>query len=616
MQPDLQTSELDIIKNSPFFDEEYYYRERPDVREAGVDAAWHYLCAGWKEGADPSLRFCTNMYLAHHQTERCPLLDYEAGGRKGDYSPRGALKNRILLYRLRRCLRRAKTACYTYVSEGYDRLISHRCISYDWDYICYTNDEELIKRKYIGIWQVRRALYTDDDSKRSSGWHKTHPEECCAGYRNSIWVDGNVNVLSPYLRRIIKKRNVPLLVPAHYVRDCIFDECAEVKRLKRDTDEKCDAAAAFLEREHMPRHYGMNENNIIYREHGNATVRNVDRLWWDCISKYSKRDQLSFSYCLWKNGIRPEEIAINNARTDYKNFIVGTHGENLSKQESCPDKNFVSGSELRDLLVYSWADEKYYPFAILYPLFVLVSNPEALVEIAVADYAVFYEKYKHLLEYYQDKYAGRVLFHQSDGLYEAQPGAMRFITQPLWKAKYVYIGDVDIFVCHGILEPHLDNIRKNGLDFSNIKRKGQERLSGLHFIAYDKMYPVGIPEHVNLKYINDEILLYKMMQAKGYKIPDENENTFRPLLGLHASYYSRPPLPSLTTADEDVACFPSWFVNTEGRKDADYAGDYLRQRYCPEIQEFMKNISPFDVELRKIIQFVDIVCRYYKQNYR
>ena len=268
------------------------------------------------------------------------------------------------------------------------------------------------------------------------------------------------------------------------------------------------------------------------------------------------------------------------------------------------------------MLVYTRADEKYYPFAILYPLFVLVSNPEALVEIAVADYAVFYEKYKHLLEYYNDKYAGRVLFHQSDNLYGAQPGTMRFVTQPLWKAKYVYIGDVDIFVCHGILEPHLDNICKNGLDFSNIKRKGQERLSGLHFIAYDKMYPVVIPEHVNLKYVNDEILLYRMMQAKGYKIPDENENTFRPLLGLHASYYSRPPLPSLTTEDEDVDCFPSWFVNTEGRKDADYAGDYLRQRYCPEIREFMQNISPFDVELRKIIQFVDIVCRYYKQNYR
>ena len=65
MQPDLQkTSETDIIKNSPFFDEEYYYRERPDIREAGVDAAWHYLCAGWKEGADPSLRFCTNNVTA------------------------------------------------------------------------------------------------------------------------------------------------------------------------------------------------------------------------------------------------------------------------------------------------------------------------------------------------------------------------------------------------------------------------------------------------------------------------------------------------------------------------------------------------------------------------
>lgn len=110
------------------------------------------------------------------------------------------------------------------------------------------------------------------------------------------------------------------------------------------------------------------------------------------------------------------------------------------------------------MLVYTWADEKYYPFAVLYPLFVLLSNPEALVEIAVADYGAFYEKYKHLLNYYDDKYAGRVLFHQSDNLFEAQPGTMRFVTQPLWKAKYVYIGDVDIFVCHDILEPIMREI--------------------------------------------------------------------------------------------------------------------------------------------------------------
>lgn len=328
MQPDLSTlSDLNIIRNSSYFDEEYYYQQRPDVKDAGVDAAWHYLNAGWRENADPSPRFCTTMYLAHRQSERCPLLDYELGGCKGDYSLRGALKSRIAAYRLWRMFRWAKTACYTFVSKGYDNLLSHRYINFNWDYICYTDDKELIKRKYVGIWEIRKALYRNEDGKMECGWHKTHPEECCSGYQNSVWVDGNVNVLTPYLRRTIKKRSVPLLVPSHYARDCIFDECEEVKHLGRDTPEKCDAARGFLERENMPRHYGMNENNIIFREHDNYTVRHVDLLWWDCIEKYSKRDQLSFSYCLWKNGIRPEDIAIKNARTDYKNFVVGVHGK-------------------------------------------------------------------------------------------------------------------------------------------------------------------------------------------------------------------------------------------------------------------------------------------------
>ena len=54
-------------------------------------------------------------------------------------------------------------------------------------------------------------------------------------------------------------------------------------------------------------------------------LQRIDKLWWDCIKNYSKRDQLFFSYCLFKNNLKPDDIALDNARIDYKNFIVGTH---------------------------------------------------------------------------------------------------------------------------------------------------------------------------------------------------------------------------------------------------------------------------------------------------
>lgn len=43
------------------------------------------------------------------------------------------------------------------------------------------------------------------------------------------------------------------------------------------------------------------------------------------IESYSKRDQLSFSYVLWKNGIVAGSIDIPNARIDFKNYRIYVH---------------------------------------------------------------------------------------------------------------------------------------------------------------------------------------------------------------------------------------------------------------------------------------------------
>lgn len=61
-------------------DAEYYYRVYPDIVEAKVDAAQHYLEAGWCEGRNPSEGFNTLWYLhIHHDAALSgvnPLLHY------------------------------------------------------------------------------------------------------------------------------------------------------------------------------------------------------------------------------------------------------------------------------------------------------------------------------------------------------------------------------------------------------------------------------------------------------------------------------------------------------------------------------------------------------------
>jgi O-antigen biosynthesis protein len=59
-----ERKELTAIRNSAFFDAEFYLNSNPDVRASGKDAALHYLVCGGREGRDPGPLFSTHEYLA------------------------------------------------------------------------------------------------------------------------------------------------------------------------------------------------------------------------------------------------------------------------------------------------------------------------------------------------------------------------------------------------------------------------------------------------------------------------------------------------------------------------------------------------------------------------
>lgn len=274
-------------------------------------------------------------------------------------------------------------------------------------------------------------------------------------------------------------------------------------------------------------------------------------------------------------------------------------------------------------LFYTCVNEKFWAFGLIYPIFVLNSNPNALVEIGVENALHFKHKFKHIIDFYNKNYPGRVLFTGVSftrmtwhGLQKIVPNTVRFITQPKTKADYVYIGDSDIFVDEEITPLHLKNIEENGLDFSNIVRPGKKRLSGLHFIEYDKMYPLPSLHGLNLGKQNDEEVLYKLMERKGLKIPGENIK-YRPPHGLHISFYSCTPFETMTTQDKEVD-FPGWLSfkgsphNVSGQDSDEAIERYLKMRYSEPVKKFFSILKPKNVEIRRIIQITDAVCYYYQ----
>ena len=85
-RPLVNSTDLEVIRNSVFFDAGHYLEANPDVRAAGMDAALHYLLHGGREGRNPGPLFSTGAYLAGRPDVAAigvnALLHYETHGRR------------------------------------------------------------------------------------------------------------------------------------------------------------------------------------------------------------------------------------------------------------------------------------------------------------------------------------------------------------------------------------------------------------------------------------------------------------------------------------------------------------------------------------------------------
>ena len=281
-------------------------------------------------------------------------------------------------------------------------------------------------------------------------------------------------------------------------------------------------------------------------------------------------------------------------------------------------------SETKTTLFYTCVNTRFWGFGMIYPLFILLTNPNSLVEIGVENGMRFKRKYKPVIEFYERRFPGRVKFtgvkFERWGLLGKEkivPNTVRFVTQPTLKADYLYIGDADIFITEEITSQHLANIEKYGLDFSNVVRTGKRRLTGLHFIEYDKMYPLPSLRGLNIKKKNDEEVLYEMMDRKGYKMPPP-EAQFRPAHGLHISMYSSAPFEFVEGPDK-VIDFPAWFMGINSKHNMGHQNmavdvdKYFELRKRPEFVEFVSGlVRKEDADMRRILQITDACAYYYK----
>lgn len=218
-----------------------------------------------------------------------------------------------------------KVAIYTVNTGNYDVVKNPIYMDSSIDYYIFT-DAEPPKNS---IWKKKSFTEKEDLSPLElSRFVKMFPDLFFSDYDYTIYIDNNVRItcdIKPLVYSLIESGKC-IAMHSHQSRDSVYEEAkvvyAQGRAKKKDIKEQMIA----YRKEGFPAHFGMFENNIIIRKTNDEQLNKVMKTWWYEFEKYTKRDQLSFTYSLWKNGLTTDYVMSlgNNSR---KNpfFVISQH---------------------------------------------------------------------------------------------------------------------------------------------------------------------------------------------------------------------------------------------------------------------------------------------------
>jgi hypothetical protein len=221
-----------------------------------------------------------------------------------------------------------KGVVYTCVTGNYDTIINHRYIDDNWHYICFTDCPPENPQSYI--WEFKPLSFKNLDNIRNNRWHKLHPHLLFTEYENSLYVDGNIDLLTCDVFNDVESQinqGHSIAIPPHFCNFNIYDEFNACLKYEKD------AADIIKKQEKLFKESGFSgdymngrffETNIIYRQHHNKLIVKIMHDWWRLIKHYSYRDQLSLTYILWKHNVSVPLLTDRTYREgDRVKFIYG-----------------------------------------------------------------------------------------------------------------------------------------------------------------------------------------------------------------------------------------------------------------------------------------------------
>jgi hypothetical protein len=194
---------------------------------------------------------------------------------------------------------------YTCITNDYDWLLPPLWQAKDVKYICFTDRKESV-RGWIckSISSSLAGMESNEIARR----YKIFPEKYLPKHDWSLWVDGNVIVLKNVSSIIkdLEKNLVFFASSKHPIRNNIWEErrvCIEKGKIKDYEISLINDQVQFYQDEGLTLESGLTENGVLFRKYGVESLRSAMELWWDQYQEFTKRDQISLPYVLYKKNI-------------------------------------------------------------------------------------------------------------------------------------------------------------------------------------------------------------------------------------------------------------------------------------------------------------------------
>ena len=206
-----------------------------------------------------------------------------------------------------------RTVVYACTRLDYDQIFSPVAPTPGVEFVLFADRRPRLVRgwRWRPLPEVARSL----SPTLANRYAKFFPERILPEAEISVYVDANTLILSDLTPLIAEfaASGADIGLFRHRERASLAEELAfgrQVGKIPAADAAKGEAQLAHYREAGLPPDVALTENAIIFRRHGRPALGPAMELWWAQLEEFTKRDQLSLPYVLYRSRSRGEALGL------------------------------------------------------------------------------------------------------------------------------------------------------------------------------------------------------------------------------------------------------------------------------------------------------------------